>query len=146
MGEVFRVSQSGFYAWQKRRKSGPETKKTDVCKKSNEFTSNRDNCYSNPKITKMLQQKGIPISQKTVACWMKEEGIHSKTKKKHKPASSLPHQQPPHPNLLEQQFHAEKPNHKYEWRTLRTLDGRGVALSCRHHGFVFPQNGRMGHQ
>ncbi|WP_082063473.1 MULTISPECIES: IS3 family transposase [unclassified Anoxybacillus] len=69
----------------------PETKKTDDGKRIH--IESRP-LYGSPKITKMLQQEGIPISQKTVARWMKEEGIRSKTKKKHKPASSSPHQLP----------------------------------------------------
>jgi hypothetical protein len=40
--------------------------------------------------------------------WMMEEGIRSKTKKKHKPARSS--YQLPISNLPEQRFHAEKPN------------------------------------
>jgi len=88
----------------------PETKKTDYCKKIKRIHIESRQLYGSPKITKMLQQEGIPISQKTVARWMKEEGIRSKTKKKHKPASSSPHQLPTYPNLLEQQFNAEKPN------------------------------------
>lgn len=110
MCEVFRVSRSGFYAWRKRRMSAQRQRKQTIVKKIKRIHIESRQLYGSPKITKMLQQEGIPISQKTVARWMKEEGIRSKTKKKHKPASSSPHQLPTYPNLLEQQFHAEKPN------------------------------------
>lgn len=70
--------------------------------------------YGSPKITKILNEKGIKISQKRVAHRMKFLGLRSITVKKfNHSGSSKTDDTKEYPNLLEQNFFAEKPSEKW---------------------------------
>lgn len=60
--------------------------------------------YGSPKITAILRQDGICISERTVTRYMKEMGIRSKTMKKYKATTNSKHNLPVYPNLLDQNF------------------------------------------
>ena len=70
--------------------------------------------YGSPKITKVLESKGINVSQKRVARRMKFLGLRSITVKKFNHAgSSKTNDTKEYKNLLEQDFFAEKPSKKW---------------------------------
>lgn len=60
--------------------------------------------YGSPKITAILRQDGIRISERTVTRYMKEMGIRSNTAKKYKATTNSKHNLPVYPNLLDQDF------------------------------------------
>ena len=70
--------------------------------------------YGSPKITKVLNEQGIKVSQKRVARRMKELGLRSIVVKKfnHSGKSKIDGTKE-YPNLLEQNFYAEKPSQKW---------------------------------
>ena len=70
--------------------------------------------YGSPKITKVLNEQGIKVSQKRVARRMKELGLRSIVVKKfnHSGKSKIDETKE-YPNLLEQNFYAEKPSQKW---------------------------------
>ena len=65
--------------------------------------------YGSPKITKVLVEEGVSVSQKTVANIMKENNIKSKTVKKYKATTNSNHNLPISPNLLNQNFTVDAP-------------------------------------
>ena len=70
--------------------------------------------YGSPKITKALKNKGINVSQKRVARRMKILGLRSIVIKKFNHAgNSKTDNTREYPNLLEQDFFAEKPSQKW---------------------------------
>ena len=70
--------------------------------------------YGSPKITKVLENKGINVSQKRVARRMKFLGLRSITIKKFNHAgSSKSDDTKEYKNLLEQDFFADKPSQKW---------------------------------
>ena len=70
--------------------------------------------YDSPKITKALKNKGINVSQKRVARRMKILGLRSIVIKKFNHAgNSKTDNTREYPNLLEQDFFAEKPSQKW---------------------------------
>ena len=70
--------------------------------------------YGSPKITKKLQEEGINVSQKRVARRMKLLGLRSITIKKYNHSgNSKTDDTKEYPNLLEQDFFAEKPSQKW---------------------------------
>ena len=70
--------------------------------------------YGSPKITKVLNNKGIKVSQKRVAKRMKFLGLRSITVKKFNHASNIKiDNTKEYLNLLEQDFFAEKPSQKW---------------------------------
>src|SRR5699024_4232811 len=60
--------------------------------------------YGSPKLTALLRQDGIVISERTVTRYMKEMGIRSITAKKYKATTNSKHNLPVYPNLLNQNF------------------------------------------
>lgn len=70
--------------------------------------------YGSPKITKILNEQGIKVSQKRVARRMKELGLRSITVKKfnHQRKSKIDDTKE-YPNLLKQNFFSEKPSQKW---------------------------------
>lgn len=70
--------------------------------------------YGSPKITKVLNEKGLKVSQKRVARRMKLLGLRSITVKKYNHSgSSKTDDKKEYPNLLEQNFFASKPGQKW---------------------------------
>lgn len=70
--------------------------------------------YGSPKITKILNNQGIKISQKRVGRRMKSLGLRSITIKKFNHfGKSKTDNTKEYPNLLEQNFFAEKPSQKW---------------------------------
>ena len=70
--------------------------------------------YGSPKITKKLQEEGINVSQKRVARRMKFLGLRSIVIKKFNHAgNSKTDNAKEYPNLLEQDFFADKPSQKW---------------------------------
>ena len=70
--------------------------------------------YGSPKITKKLQEEGINVSQKRVARRMKFLGLRSIVIKKFNYAgNSKTDNAKEYPNLLEQDFFADKPSQKW---------------------------------
>lgn len=70
--------------------------------------------YGSPKITKILNEQGIKVSQKKVARRMKILGIRSITIKKYNHSeTSKKDNTKEYPNLLEQNFFVEKPGQKW---------------------------------
>ena len=70
--------------------------------------------YGSPKITKVLNQEGIKVSQKRVARRMKKLDLRSITVKKYNHASSSNSDETKeYPNLLKQTFSADKPSEKW---------------------------------
>ncbi len=73
--------------------------------------------YGSPKITKVLKVKGIIVSQKRVARRMKILFLRSITVKKfNHSGNSKTDNTKEYPNLLEQDFFADKPSKKMGWR------------------------------
>ena len=70
--------------------------------------------YGSPKITKVLGSDGIKVSQKRVARRMKILKLRSITTKKYNHSGSTKNDNTKeYPNLLEQDFFAEKPSQKW---------------------------------
>ena len=70
--------------------------------------------YGSPKITKVLESKGIKVSQKRVARRMKFLNLRSIIIKKYNHAgTSKTDEAKEYPNLLEQEFFADKPSQKW---------------------------------
>ena len=70
--------------------------------------------YGSPKITKVLKNNGMIVSQKRVARRMKKIGIRSIIIKKYNHSGNFKiDNTKEYPNLLEQDFFAEKPSQKW---------------------------------
>lgn len=108
MCKVLKVSRSGYYKWLKK---GPESMKKHKALDNQireEFERSR-NTYGAPRLTIMLNKKGITCSKATVGRRMKQQGIVARRKLKFKSTTDSKHGLPVAPNLLNRQFKVKYP-------------------------------------
>jgi putative transposase len=104
MCSVLKVSKSGFYQWLKQTASPQKQRKEKIKSKIRRMHKQFKARYGSPKLTHLLRQEGIQVSQRTVTRYMKEMGIRSKTVKKYKATTNSKHHLPVYPNLVDQHF------------------------------------------
>ena len=107
--EVLGVSESGYYAWQKR----PPSRREQANAKLKETVYSRwkhyRGIYGAPRIYEELRAEGICVGRHRVARLMQEMGIQGKMPRKRRSRTTL--SDPTHtvtPNLLNRQFHAQQ--------------------------------------
>ncbi|MBP9019293.1 MAG: IS3 family transposase [Bacteroidales bacterium] len=69
--------------------------------------------YGSPRITTELNSKGIKVSRKTVAKYMKRMGIRSKYSKKYRTTTDSNHNYPVAENILNREFNVAGPGKAY---------------------------------
>lgn len=113
MARVLKVSRAGYYEWRDRPEGvrSATQRRTDamVCKVFNQFKSR----YGAIRVTRELNEDGLPIDKKTVAKSLKRQGLVAKAGRKFKATTNSKHSLPVAPNLLQQDFSANAPDEKW---------------------------------
>ena len=116
MAGVLGISESGYYAWVKRlsRKPDPKALEAEQLRERVFEIYKESNCvYGSRKITRILKRKyKVHVNHKRVENIMREAGIQSKASKKYKATTNSKHDLPVSENLLNRDFHADRPNQK----------------------------------
>lgn len=110
MCKVLKVSRSGYYQWTWRKESSRRKRREWLKQQISRIFLESRRLYGSPKITQVLRQQGVRVSEKTVARIMQELGLKSRTVKKYKATTNSKHSLPVHDNVLNQQFTAQAPN------------------------------------
>jgi putative transposase len=110
MCQVLQVSRSGYYEWVDRPESLTKKRRKQLGQQISRLFLASRRLYGSPKITALLRQEGISVSQKTVARIMKTQGMISRTVKKYKATTNSKHSLPVYENILNRQFRVKKPN------------------------------------
>lgn len=115
MASVFRVSRSGFYHWIKNRhkesqRSHRRKQRDQAIKDAFDESKERDGAR---RIQKTLEEHGNSADIKTIQNSMKRQGLVAKAARKFKVTTNSNHKLPVAPNVLEQNFDAQKPNEKW---------------------------------
>jgi transposase InsO family protein len=113
MSKIFKVSRNGYY---RSIKSEPSTRalrnRTLLVKIKQIHTQSRET-YGSPRIHAALKLEGEKCSKKRVAYLMKKEGLQAKMKKRFKKTTNVNPKAEAAPNLLKQDFTADKPNQRW---------------------------------
>ena len=113
MCRVLEVSVSGYYAWCKRSPSQHSREDAHLAEQvKTAFQANRG-VYGSPRVHAELQAQGISCGRKRVARLMREQGLAAR-KAAHRTITT--HSDPAvqaAPNLLQRDFHADKPDTKW---------------------------------
>lgn len=113
MCEIFSVSRSGFYAWQKRPESKRKKDDGRLLKSiKTSFESSRDT-YGYRRVYHDLQDQEERCGKHRVARIMRENGIRPKTRRKFRVTTDSKHNKPIHENYLARQFNASVPNQRW---------------------------------
>lgn len=113
MCAVFSVSRSGYYAWLRRPVCKHKQTDAELLEKIRIIHRNSDKTYGSPRVHRDLKEQGDNHSEKRIARLMREDGLKAKTKQRFKATTNSKHNLPVAPNLLNRDFHPEKPNEVY---------------------------------
>ena len=110
MCEFFEVSRSGYYGYVKRL--GKPERDADLAKEIEQCQSRTDKTYGYRRVWKWLRGRNIERNPKTVLRVMKKYGLLSEIRRRRKWVN-LGQQMHRYENLLNRQFHADRPNSKW---------------------------------
>jgi transposase InsO family protein len=114
MYSVLKVSRSGYSKWRTAKPGQQATRKVLLLQRITYYFQETHVRYGCPKITILLQREGRKVSELTVGKYMRELSFRSCVAKKFRVnTTDSNHELPIAPNLLNQQFAAEKP--KQTW-------------------------------
>jgi len=107
---VLAVSRSGYYARQKRIKSVREQENQRLLLEIKDAYRSSRGLYGSPRITQELQARGFGCSENRVARLMRKHGIRAKARWRFKITTNSKHKLPVAPNLVLQNFSANRAN------------------------------------
>ncbi len=110
MCQFFEVSRSGYYAFLKRL--GKPEADADLAKIIQTCQDSCDRTYGYRRVWRWLEMQGIHRNKKTVLRVMQKYGLLSEIRRRRK-WTQMEQQAHKYKNLLDRQFHADKPNSKW---------------------------------
>ena len=111
--KAVKLHHSVYYYHKRNKENSYKKANEELDKKIKEEYEKSKKRYGSPKITKILNQQGIKVSQKRVARRMKVLGLKSIIVKKYNHNGNKKVDDTNKKNLLEQNFKAEKPSEKW---------------------------------
>jgi putative transposase len=109
MCRALKVSRSGYYAWADRGPSQREQSNRCLLVKIKKSYDGSRQTYGSPRVTDDLRESGETCNKKRVARLMRINGIAAKTKRRFKITTNSRHNHPVAPNLVNQEFTAQRP-------------------------------------
>ncbi len=113
MCQLLSVSTSGYYDWRDRPLSQRDKDNAEMAIKIKAIFDEEKARAGAKRIAKRLKQDGIIVGRHRVARIMRLHGWRAKAAKKYTATTNSNHKLPVAPNLLQQDFSANKPNEKY---------------------------------
>ena len=114
MARVLEVSRSGYYGWLKQEPSHRETKNVFLKENVTRVFKESKHRYGSPRIYKQLKSEGISCGRHRIAYLMRESGIVARKKRKYKKSVTTRHDRSFAVNVLNRQFHYNKPDQAWE--------------------------------
>src|SRR5215210_9075832 len=111
--QVLAVSQSGYFAW--RSRPACQRQREDLVLLAHVRSSFRRSkeTYGSPRLTRDLQEAGLPVGRRRTARLMRDNGLRARQKRRFKRTTDSHHAWPLAPNLLDQDFAAAGPDEKW---------------------------------
>jgi putative transposase len=113
MCSLLSVSRSGYYAWKHRPLSGREQSDRLLAAEIKRVFDDEKGRAGAPRIARRLQDEGKSAGRHRVARIMRGNGWRAKAARKYKATTNSKHSLPVAPNLLEQDFMADRPDQKW---------------------------------
>jgi putative transposase len=111
--QVLGVSQSGYFAWRSRPASCHQREDLVLLAHIRSAFARSHGTYGSPRMTRELQDDGLNVGRRRTARLMRENGLKARQTRRFKRTTDSHHAFPVAPNLLEQNFSAERPNQKW---------------------------------
>jgi putative transposase len=113
MGRVLEVSVSGFYAWRQREPSRHSREDAILAEKVKTAFQHNRCVYGSPRIHADLHAQGISCARKRVARLMREQGLVAELPRHRIVTTKVEKGVKVTANLLQRDFHADRPNQKW---------------------------------
>ena len=113
MCRALSVSRSGYYDWRGRPISTRGQANERLTLDIQRIFDDEKGRPGSPRVTERLQAQGVLVNHKRVAKIMRKNGLRAKAARKFKATTNSNHHFPVAPNLLQQDFTADKPDQKY---------------------------------
>ena len=110
---AMQVCRSGFYAWNKRKKSKRQIQNETLTEQIKSVYHDSKQTYGSPRICADLKEAGIPCSQKRIARLMRLHKISALRPKRFVVTTDSDHKMPIAENLLDRTFEAETPDTRW---------------------------------
>ena len=119
------VSSSGYYAWRSRPPSKREMANQELIKWIETVYNNNVGVYGSPRIYRELLAQGVACSENRVARLMRLRGLQAKQYRLFKRTTRRNKAHPVAPNLVNQDFTADRPDQKWlaDITYIATLEG-----------------------
>jgi len=111
--QVLEVSPSGYFARRSRPASPRQREDLVLLAHIRSAFARSNGTYGSPRVTRELQDEGLEVGRRRTARLMRENGLKARQKRRLKRTTDSHHSFPIAPNLLEQDFSAERPNQKW---------------------------------
>jgi putative transposase len=113
MCRMMAVSRSGYYAWRRRPPSDRSQADQVLAIEVKRVFDDEKGRPGAPRIARRLKEEGVPAGRHRIARIMRGNGLRAKAARKYKATTNSKHSLPVAPNLLEQNFMADKPDQKW---------------------------------
>ena len=123
--EVLQVSRAGFYAWRSRPISARRQEDTRLKILVKAAHARSRQTYGSPRVHLALKKQRVFVSRKRVIRLMQEDGIVARVRRRYRCTTVSEHDQPVAANLLDRNFTAERPNHRWLGDTTELLTANG---------------------
>lgn len=111
---LLKVSESGYYAWQKRGVGRQrDAHETSIVEQITDVFVESKGTYGSPRVTAALRQRGIVCNHKCVARVMRQQQLVAKYRRRRVNTTDSRHAYPVAPNRLQRDFSARRPNEKW---------------------------------
>jgi putative transposase len=110
MCRVLGVSPSGYYAWRERPPSSRALKQAQLDSLVREIYIAEKGRAGSPRLVQRLRGQGHRAGRHQVARSMRRQRLRAKAARKYKATTNSNHSLPVAANLLQQNFHADRPN------------------------------------
>lgn len=120
------VSESGFYAWQKRKQSEHERKDIELRVLLKAFFEKSRRTYGSLRLRRDLADVDVHVGKNRILRLMREQNLKPRPRKRLQYSNGSVSTKPPAPNVLKRAFDASKPNQRWVGDTteLTTPSGR----------------------
>jgi len=110
------VSRGGYYAWLGRPASGSarQRRRAELAEEIRQVHAGSRGLYGSPRVTAELRDRGVTVTEKTVAKVMRQEEIRATTDRRFRPRTTdSAHEWRPADNVLGRDFAADAPDRKW---------------------------------
>jgi len=113
MCRVLKVAKSGYYAWRVRPESERAKQDRELTRVIRRIHAENKRVYGRPRITAELKDEGYRCGERKVGRLMREAGLRGCPLRRFKVTTQSDPSHPVAPNLLQQDFTAERPNQRW---------------------------------